>query len=218
MQAAPVAQPCSYLRTNFALCPAGQDFLTWPYTQLTATVCELQNAITSREALTLRITRQYRNARSGRVFAGESNWGQQMGVSLSLDGPRQGRGRSRGGQHTRTAEEQACLDAFAAFLRSDAQGAGRCLSKVSKASLESRLLPAARALARAADLVLASDPSANHSVEVDFVVSPACLLGQCAGSAASNPCNSPTCQHDCHAQPWDEFTGPADPRQRRRSG
>jgi hypothetical protein len=183
-------------------------------------VCELQNAIPSREVLTLRITRQYRDARSGRVFAGESIRGQQMGVSLSLDGSRQGRGRSRGGQHTRTAEEQACLDAFAAFLRSDAQGAGRCLSKVSKTSLESRLLPAARALARAADLVLASDPSASHSVEVDFVVSPACLLGQCAGSAASNPCNSPTCQHDCHTQPWDEFTGPADqfPRQRHRSG
>ena len=29
------------------------------------------------------------------------------------------------GQHTRTAEEQACIDAFAAFLRSDAQTAGR---------------------------------------------------------------------------------------------
>jgi hypothetical protein len=61
-----------------------------------------------------------------------------MGVSLSLEGTRQVRGRSRGGQHTRTAEEQACLDALAAFLRSDVTGAGRCLSKLSRASLASR--------------------------------------------------------------------------------
>ena len=142
-----------------------------------------------------------------------------MGVSLSLDGSRQGRGRNRGGQHTRTAEEQACLDAFAAFLRSDAQGAGRCLSRVSKTSLASRLLPAARALARAADLVLASDPSAINGVEPDFVISPACLLGLCNGSAATNPCISPTCQHDCHIQPADGVTGPTDlPQQRHRSG
>jgi hypothetical protein len=143
-----------------------------------------------------------------------------MGVSLSLDGSRQGRGRSRGGQHTRTAEEQACLDAFAAFLRSDAEGAGRCLSRVSKASLESRLLPAARALARAADLVLASEPPALHSVEPDFVLSPACLLGLCTGSAASNACTSPTCQCLCHTPPSEGFTGPGDqsPWQRYRSG
>jgi hypothetical protein len=140
-----------------------------------------------------------------------------MGVSLSLDGSRQGRGRSRGGQHTRTAEEQACLDAFAAFLRSDAQGAGRCLSRVSKTSLASTLLPAARALARAADIMLASDPSAVHNMELDFVLSPACLLGLCTGSAASNPCSSLSCQCDCHTQTSDEFAGPADqlPRQRR---
>ena len=140
-----------------------------------------------------------------------------MGVSLSLDGPRQGRGRSRGGQHTRTADEQACLDAFAAFLRSDAQGAGRCLSRVSKTSLASTLLPAARALARAADIVLASDPSAIHNMELDFVLSPACLLGLCTGSAASNPCSSLSCQCHCHTQAPDELAGPADqfPRQRR---
>jgi len=143
-----------------------------------------------------------------------------MGVSLSLEGSRQGRGRSRGGQHTRTAEEQACLDAFAAFLRSDAQGAGRCLSRVSKTSLESRLLPAARALARAADLVLASDPSAIHGAELDFVLSPPCLLGLCNGSAANNPCSSPSCQHSCHAQPTDGSARPAGQltRPRRRSG
>jgi hypothetical protein len=143
-----------------------------------------------------------------------------MGVSLSLDGSRQGRGRSRGGQHTRTAEEQACLDAFAAFLRSDAEGAGRCLSRVSKTILASRLLPAARALARAADLVLESDPPPIHSVELDFVLSPACLLGLCTGSAASNACSSPTCQCLCHTPPSDGFTGPSDqfPRQRHRTG
>ena len=140
-----------------------------------------------------------------------------MGVSLSLDGSRQGRGRSRGGQHTRTAEEQACLDAFAAFLRADAEAAGRCLSRVSKTSLAATLLPAARALARAADIMLASDPSAIHSMERDFVRSPACLLGLCTGSAASNPCSSLSCQCDCHAQAPDGLAEPADqfPRQRR---
>ena len=143
-----------------------------------------------------------------------------MGVSLSLDGSRAGRSRSRGGQHTRTAEEQACLDALAAFLRSDAEGAGRCLSKVSRTHLASRLLPAARALARAADLVLSSDPSAIDSAEPDFVLSPSCLLGLCAGAAASNPCASPNCQHFCHSQPAADFTGPAGhlPGQRPRSG
>ncbi len=142
-----------------------------------------------------------------------------MGVSLSLDGSRAGRSRSRGGQHTRTAEEQACLDALAAFLRSDAEGAGRCLSKVSRTHLASRLLPAARALARAADLVLASDPSAIDSAEPDFVLSPSCLLGLCA-SAVASPCASPNCQHFCHSQPAADDSGPAGhlPGQRPRSG
>jgi hypothetical protein len=122
-----------------------------------------------------------------------------MGVSLSLEGTRQARSRRHSGQHTRTAEEQACLDALAAFLRSDALGAGRCLSKVSRASLAARLLPAARALARAADLVLASEATAVRSVELDFVLSPACLLGLCEGSAGTSACLSPGCQHGCHA-------------------
>jgi len=141
-----------------------------------------------------------------------------MGVSLSLDGPRQGRGARRGGQHTRTADEQASLDAFAAFLRSDAQGAGRYLSRVSREDLASRLLPAARALARAAELVLASDASAFQTVELDFVLSPACLLGLCGGAAGVNPCSSPSCQHFCHAH--NDAAGSADqiPRPRRRSG
>jgi hypothetical protein len=121
-----------------------------------------------------------------------------MGVSLSLEGTRQGRGRKRGGQHTRTAEEQACLDALAALLRSDVAGAGRCLSRVSRVSLASRLLPAAQALARAADLVLASDASVIRSVELDFVLSPACLLGLCEGPGGTTACQSPACQHACH--------------------
>jgi hypothetical protein len=123
-----------------------------------------------------------------------------MGVSLSLERTRQAGSRRRAGQHTRSAEEQACLDALAAFLRSDALGAGRCLSKMSRASLASRLLPAARALVRAADLALASDPSAIRSVELDFVLSPACLLGLCNGSAGTSACMSPDCQHGCHAE------------------
>jgi hypothetical protein len=141
-----------------------------------------------------------------------------MGVSLSLEGTRPARGRNRVGQHTRTAEEQACLDALAAFMRSDVTGAGRCLSKLSRASLASRLLPAARALARAADLVLASDAAAIRSMELDFVLSPACLLGVCNGSAGVAPCTSPACQHGCHSSPTDELTEPADqiPRARRR--
>jgi hypothetical protein len=130
-----------------------------------------------------------------------------MGVSLSLEGTRQPRSRKRGGQHTRTAEEQACLDALAAFLRSDAIGAGRCLSRVSRISLASRLLPAAQALARAADLALASDTSAIRPAEPDFVLSPACLLGRCGAEAGPSACQSPACQHDCHAGA-DADTGP----------
>ncbi len=121
-----------------------------------------------------------------------------MGVSLSLEGPRQARGRKRGGQHTRTAEEQACLDALAAFLRSDAASAGRCLRKVSTTGIAARLLPAAQALARAAGLELAADQSAPRSVELDFVLSPACLLGLCDGPAGTSACLSPSCQHACH--------------------
>ena len=76
-----------------------------------------------------------------------------MGVALTLDGPRLARARRRG-QHTRTPEEQACVDAFAAFLR-DAAGGGRSLSRLRTAVLAEQLLPAARALADAADLALA---------------------------------------------------------------
>jgi hypothetical protein len=134
-----------------------------------------------------------------------------MGVMLSLEGgTRQARNRSRRGQHSRTSEDQALLEAFAAFLRSDATSAGRCLSRVSKASLAARLMPAARALAQAASLVLADQAQAadqgpsSRAVEFDYTLSPTCLLGMCTGSAAGNPCTtrpctSPTCQHSCHA-------------------
>jgi hypothetical protein len=121
-----------------------------------------------------------------------------VGVSLSLEGSRQVRARKRGGHHTRSAEEQACLDALAALLRSDVAGAGRCLTRVSTLSLASRLLPAAQALARAADMALSSD-AAGIGAEVDFVLSPACLLGHCEGVAEAGACQSPTCQHRCHA-------------------
>jgi hypothetical protein len=121
-----------------------------------------------------------------------------MGVSLSLEGTRQARTRRRRGQHSRTMDEQACLDALAALLRSDAPGASRCLSRVSRLGLASRLVPAAQALARAADLELASDTSAICGGESDFVLSPACLLGRCDGVAGTSVCRSPACQHACH--------------------
>jgi hypothetical protein len=81
-----------------------------------------------------------------------------MGVMLALDKPRAR--LKRRGQHTRTPEEQACLDAFAAFLRSDAPSAGRSLNRLATTVLASRLLPAARALADAVDVVLAEQPLA----------------------------------------------------------
>jgi hypothetical protein len=87
--------------------------------------------------------------------------------------------------------------------------------------LASRLLPAARALADAVDLVLAEQPLAApvaastalssaasgtarggtpagpRIVALDFTVSPACLLGVCSGGA----CHSPLCEHACHSRP-----------------
>jgi hypothetical protein len=129
-----------------------------------------------------------------------------MGVMLSLEGDKPVRVRRHRGQHHRTVEDQACLDALAAFLRSDATSAGRSLSRVSRAAVAARLLPAARALAQAATLVLAGAAAGGHSVELDLALSPACLLGMCTGSAAGNPCTtspccSPTCQHACHSGP-----------------
>jgi hypothetical protein len=123
-----------------------------------------------------------------------------MGVMLALDKPR-ARLRRRG-QHTRTSDEQACLDAFAAFLRYDAPSAGRSLSRLATTVLASRLLPAARALADAVDLVLAEQPmgaplASDRVVAVNFTVSPACLLGVCSGGA----CHSPLCEHACHSRP-----------------
>jgi hypothetical protein len=139
-----------------------------------------------------------------------------MGVMLTLDGSGPSRARRRG-QHKRSAEEQACVDAFAAFLRYDASGAGRCLSKVGRTVLAARLLPAARALAEAIDIVLgeelraaaaaggtwpesiaraAEQIAAERTVDVDFTVSPACLLGLCRTDGSA--CRSRLCEHDCH--------------------
>ena len=118
-----------------------------------------------------------------------------MGVMLALDKPR-ARLRRRG-QHTRTPEEQACLDAFAAFLRYDPPSAGRSLSRLATTVLASRLLPAALALADAVDLVLAGQPPGARTIALNFTVSPACLLGVCRDGG----CRSPLCEHACHSRP-----------------
>ena len=76
-----------------------------------------------------------------------------MGVMLVLDAPRPSRPRRRG-HHSRTPEDQACLDAFAAFLRYDPSGAIRRLSRLDSAVLAQRLRPAVRALADAVDSAL----------------------------------------------------------------
>jgi hypothetical protein len=145
-----------------------------------------------------------------------------MGVMLALD-QRQARARRRA-QHRRTPEEQACMDAFAAFLRYDAPGAGRCLSRLATTVLAGKLLPAAKALADAVDIVLGEETllassgyapsdalsagrervaasgtaSANRNVTLNFTVSPACLLGMCRSGESG--CSSPLCEHDCHCR------------------
>lgn len=89
------------------------------------------------------------------------------------------------------------MDAFAAFLRYDAPGAGRCLSRLATTVLAGKLLPAAKALADAVDIVLAEEPPPDQDVAVNFTVSPACLVGQCR-TGGSSACNSELCEHDCH--------------------
>jgi hypothetical protein len=119
-----------------------------------------------------------------------------MGVALTLEGASKSRTRKRG-HHARTVEEQACVDAFAAFLRCDAPRAGRCLSRLETSVLAARLLPAARALADAVGIVLAEDVGGGSEVALDFTVSPACLLGQCR-DGRPGACQSALCEHDCH--------------------
>jgi hypothetical protein len=126
-----------------------------------------------------------------------------MGVMLTLDGPRQARARRRA-QHKRSRGEQACVDAFAAFLRYDAPGAGRCLSRLGATVLARKLRPAAKALADAVDIVLADGalpPGARfgpaRTVTLNFTVSPACLVGLCR-IEGSGSCHSVLCEHDCH--------------------
>lgn len=149
-----------------------------------------------------------------------------MGVMLALDKPR-ARLRRRG-QHTRTPEEQACLDAFAAFLRYDAPSAGRSLSRLATTVLASRLLPAARALADAVDLVLADQPLAAP-VGYDAAAYGVAACGDpvpdgpargarppgartvalnftvspacLLGVCHGGGCRSPLCEHACHSRP-----------------
>jgi hypothetical protein len=128
-----------------------------------------------------------------------------MGVMLSLEGSERTRRRRRRGQHKRTHEDQAFLDALAAFLRADVASAGRCLSKVSRQSLSARMLPAARALAQAADRAV-GEAAAPEDALPDYALSVTCLLGLCTGSAAGSSrgpssCSSPVCQHYCHGAP-----------------
>jgi hypothetical protein len=152
--------------------------------------------------------------------------GDGMGVMLALDKPK-ARLRRRG-QHTRTPEEQACLDAFAAFLRYDAPSAGRSLSRLATTVLASRLLPAALALADAVDLVLAGQPLAAPAA-YDAAVCEALAPGRPApgrpacgggppgartialnftvspacllGVCRDGGCRSPLCEHACHSRP-----------------
>jgi hypothetical protein len=149
-----------------------------------------------------------------------------MGVMLALDKPRAR--LKRRGQHTRTPEEQACLDAFAAFLRYDAPSAGRSLNRLATTVLASRLLPAARALADAVDGVLAEQPLAAplaHDAAVYDAAaraapardSPARRTGPpgartvalnftvsptcLLGACRDGGCRSPLCEHACHSRP-----------------
>jgi hypothetical protein len=115
---------------------------------------------------------------------------------LSLDRPGPARNR-RQGQHVRNSDDQACLDAFAAMLRYDASGAGRHLSRLAKTVLASRLLPAAVALAEAADTALTTKQRASQA-ENTFTVSVPCLLGQCRGAGHGQGCESAACEHECH--------------------
>jgi hypothetical protein len=115
---------------------------------------------------------------------------------LSLDRPGPARSR-RQGQHVRNSDDQACMDAFAAMLRYDATGAGRYLSRLAKTVLAGRLLPAAVALAEAADTALTKKQRASQA-ELTFTVSVPCLLGQCRVAGDGRGCEASTCEHECH--------------------
>lgn len=118
---------------------------------------------------------------------------------LAFDRPTQPRSR-RPGQHARNADDQACVDALAAFLRYDAAGADHCLGRLARTVLAGRLLPAAMALAEAVSAVLTRDsPSGSTPVTIDYTASPACLAGECAGQADRPVCESIACEHYCHS-------------------
>jgi hypothetical protein len=97
------------------------------------------------------------------------------------------------------------MDAFAAFLRYDAPGGGRCLSRLAASVLAGKLRPAAQALADAVGIVLAEEARAAGEIDPafavsNFTVSLACLLGQCRTGGIST-CTSVLCEHDCHTAP-----------------
>jgi hypothetical protein len=124
---------------------------------------------------------------------------------LSLDGLAQSARRRppwdrKHGQHARNSDDQACVDAFAAFLRADASGAGRCLGRMARKVLASRLLPAAVALAEATGTVLARQAPDCPAEPINFTVSPACLIGRCRAWPDGPGCDSLGCEHDCHSE------------------
>jgi hypothetical protein len=120
-----------------------------------------------------------------------------MGVMLSLD--RQAPARSRRqGQHARSSEGRAGLNASAGFLRRDAAGSGRHLSRLAMAVLAGRRQPAARPpLAGAARLARTRRRRARH-VDLALTVSVPCLLGHCQVTGDGPGCQSGACAHDCH--------------------
>ncbi len=69
-----------------------------------------------------------------------------------------------------------------------------------KRVLAARLLPAAVALAEAADTVLTGQSPACQVVGVNFTVSPACLIGRCRARLDGPGCDTAACEHDCHSQ------------------
>ena len=121
-----------------------------------------------------------------------------MGVMLALDRPRQPRAR-RHGQHARNADDQARVAALAAYLRFDAPGPDRCLGRLARAVLATRLLPAAVAVAEAVGAVLTEGSPSGTRVTIDLTISAACLAGECSATADRRGCESSACEHDCHS-------------------
>jgi hypothetical protein len=121
------------------------------------------------------------DVRADRQLKGDTNMGVTLAMERSIqpilpEGLRPPRGR-RPGQHARSADDQACLDALAAFLRNDTPGARRCLSRLAKTVLAGRLRPAVVALAEAVDIALTRDMPSGRPVVTELTASPACHNG-----------------------------------------